>query len=139
MAAQGETLCGIFKARHGHVVSYSRPLRQKAIRYESTNAENLTAHFVAIEAIIEEHNLDPSRIANLDEIGITPSRECARVSGAHAFLSSTNGGQEQMPSFKNVDRVKIMPVMFADGTFGRTLYIFKATSEVSYSVSTVRL
>ncbi len=92
-------------------MSYSRPLRQEAIRYESTNAENLTAHLVAIEAIIEEHNLDPSRNANLDETGITPSRDCARVSGARAFLSSTNGLQEQMPSFKNADRVTVMPVI----------------------------
>ncbi len=102
------------KARHGHVVSYSRPLRQESIRYESTNGENLTAHFVAVEAIIEEHNLDLSRIANLDETVITQSRDCARVSGARAFLSSTNGWQEQLPSFKNIDRVTIMPVIFAD-------------------------
>ncbi len=42
---------------------------------EATNAENLTAHFAALEAIVEEHNIDPSRIAKLDETGVSLSRD----------------------------------------------------------------
>ena len=68
-----------FMARHGGIVKLSRPLRQESVRFNAANAENLAAHFASLEAIITEKNIDASRIANLDETGLTLSRDYIRM------------------------------------------------------------
>ena len=42
---------------------------------DATNGDVLTSHLATLEALIQEHGITTSHIANLDETGVSPNRD----------------------------------------------------------------
>ena len=89
----------------------------------------LKTHIAPIEEIIKTtRNIRPCHIANLDETGVTLNRDKkGNLTGKVAMRRSgrATGGKNQMRSahFRNVSRVGMVPVVFSDGSCGRTLFV----------------
>lgn len=104
---------------------FGRATKQEAKRFSSTNADNLTSFFAAIEKIISENDIDAECLCNLDECGI--SSEIDKVGRCHQKVYSLRSSkpQQKLPEFHNVDRITMMPVIFASGQCGKPLFVIK--------------
>ena len=128
----------MFKKRHQKSIAFARALRQEGIRFDSVNAENRTTHIAAIEDLIKKHKIDASRLANLDEAGATAEKEALEIARVRKFTTRDTSHHVRLSVFRNVSRVTIMPVIFANGEKGRPLFVFKGTKLSHRVVKTVR-
>ena len=80
------------------------------------------------------HNLDPSRIANLDDTGGTASNDCRQSVRNKTFNTRGRPAEGQSPEFKNIKRITMMPVVFANGDVGRSLFVVQGT-RVTYRIT----
>lgn len=74
----GYKYCAGFTRRHRALICLKKPNKQEAKRFLATNATTLTTHFRCIERLIADHNMDPSRIVNLDESGLSADNDNIR-------------------------------------------------------------
>lgn len=117
-----------FMKRNEDRLCFGRPLRQEAKRFTATNAEALTAHFANLARLVEDLNLDASRVWNLDETGGTPGKDISGASAPRRFLRRDGTRDVKVGDFMNVNRVTMMPVVSAAGDCGPTLFVFKGTN-----------
>eukprot|EP00171_Calliarthron_tuberculosum_P001872 IDg1872t1 len=68
----GKKLLASFLKRHKATLQFALPNKQERKRFKAVCPEVLTTHFAHLERLILKHNLDASRIWNLDESGGTP-------------------------------------------------------------------
>ena len=64
-----------FMKRHKDSLRLGRPLRQEFDPFKAVNADTICQNFCQIEELIAKHNLDETRIWNLDECGVTPGKD----------------------------------------------------------------
>ncbi len=67
-------------------LSFSKPNRQAAERFASTNAEVLTTHLSSLESIMTDLKNAAQRLFNLDETGITPGKDFHGTSKKKAVM-----------------------------------------------------
>jgi len=129
----GKKFLSAFLKRHSKAIRLGRPSSQEDIRWASTNATTLTSHFAQVEALIREHNIDASRLANLDECGVTAGRDASGRTQRKVYMTRATVAQQRTVDFKNVQRVTMMPVIFASGHVGNPLFVIRGT-RVRYRV-----
>ena len=89
----GRKFLQAFQRRHKGKLIFTRPTRQEAVRFAVCNEETLTTHFPTLEKIIQENNIDASRVWNLDESGATPGK-VVNGSSACKRLMRRNGTRD---------------------------------------------
>ena len=92
------------------------------MRSKACNDDTLTIYFLEVSRIIDVHKIDKYRIANLDETGFSPNKECLRSDHRKRFVTRAIRAQLRSPEFKNIERVTMMPVVFASGCVGRCIF-----------------
>ena len=80
---------------------------------------------MALESVIAENNIDPCRIANLDETGTTPDRDCNQTARTKVYNLRGVQPQQRSSQFVNVNRITMMSVIFANGEAGRSMFVCK--------------
>lgn len=123
----GQKYLKAFAQRHASRIKFGRASLQEQARWRATNADNLTKHFARLEAIIQEHNIDAPRIANLDETGTTPDDDCTKSPRTKSYCLRGSYAQQQAPKFSNVKRITMMRFVFADSHVGRPLFAIRGT------------
>ena len=123
----GRKFLRFFALRHSSEIKFGRASKQEQARWRATNAQNRTHHFAEIERLIRVHNLDPSRIANLDETGSTASNDCRQSVRNKTFNTRGRPAERKSSEFKNIKRITMMPVVFANGDVGRSLFVVQGT------------
>lgn len=123
----GKKFVRLFTARHIAQIKLGKARPQEAVRWAATNADVLTTHFVQIEALMKEHNIDAKRLANLDESGCSPERGTG-TNRMSTYITRHTLPQQRAPKFKNVKRVTIMPVIFANGDTANPLFVVEGCS-----------
>ena len=126
-----------FADRHRERINFVRASKQEEIRWAATNATNITQHFAALESVISENNIDPCRIANLDETGTTPNRDCRQTARTKVYNLRGTPPQQRSPEFENVNRITLMSVIFANGVPGRSMFVCKG-KHLKYRTSFVQ-
>ena len=104
-----------FRRRHGKVIRFGKPLRQEAKRFRAVNAESLTTHFATIEKLIAEHNIDSSRLFNLDEVGVSPGKDADGQLACRRLMHMSGGQDFITADFSYENRITMMPIIGADG------------------------
>jgi hypothetical protein len=122
-----------FERRHADRIRFGRASRQEAIRFLAINGDVLTTHLAAIENLIRLHDIDSSRLFNLDECGCTPGKDVSGVSYKKCFMRAKTRSEVREPNFQNIDRFTIVPTICADGTACNLMCIFKG-SAVRYRI-----
>ena len=87
-----------------------------------------TTQIASTEEIIETNNIPPSHIADLYETGVTPSRDTegkltVKVAMRRSMRATAGKNQIRSAHFKNFSRVTRIPLVFADGSCGRTSFV----------------
>lgn len=121
----GQKFARNFRRRHADKLRFGRATKEEAKRFASTNAENLTSFFAAIEKVVLENNIDDQRICNLDECGISAETDKVGRSRKKVYTLRSSRPQQKLPEFRNVDRITMMPVIFASGDYGKPLFVIK--------------
>ena len=128
LAFRNGTLCRAFlrafRRQHHAEISVSKPLRQGAFRLAHVNSEVLSTHFATLEKLIQKNNLDAERNFNLDESGITPERDMHGITSTKRFMSRLGCRDAEMPEFRNLSRVTLMPNISASGARAPPLFLF---------------
>ena len=98
------------------------------MRWRAYNVETLTTHISSYERIALNRKFPPERICNLDESGVPQNRDVhAKLNQkkvVDALSRTTRANAEQrFSTFKKVDFVKLMPVIFENSSHGPTLFI----------------
>ena len=114
-----------FLSRHKNVLRFSKPLRQEAQRYDAVSADVLVEHFAQLETVIERHNIDSTRIWNLDECGGTPGRDVVGNTESYRIFRRNGERDYKLPEFVRTNRITLMPVISGSGDIGPPLYVFK--------------
>ena len=117
----GKTFLCNFRKRHSDSIQFKRCSKEEEIRWKSCSAEVLTTHFAAVHKIIAENTIDCYHICNLDETGMFPNRECLKSSHKKGYVTRSCHPVKRSPEFRNIDRVIMMPVVFASSCVGRPL------------------
>ena len=117
-----------FLRRHKDDLEFVKPLRQEFARFKAVNADVLSQHYSTLEHLVEKYQLDPSRIWNLDECGVTPGRD-GEGDSARKHIVTRHGSRD----FRSINigydkRVTIMPVISAAGETGPCLLVYKGNS-----------
>ena len=123
----GRCFLRLFAKRNQHLIRFRRASKQEQARWRATNADSLTWHFAQIEAIIRDHNIDPSRLPNLEETGTTPENDCTQSVRSKGYYMRGNPPEQQAPVFSNVKRITTLPVIFADGNVSRPMFVIQGT------------
>lgn len=89
----------------------------------------MTIHIDSIKQIIKTNNIPLSHIATLDETGVTPNRDTnGKLQGKVVMRGSMHAmsgkNQLRLAHLKNVERVTMMPVVFADFGFGANFVLY---------------
>ena len=100
---------------------------QKRTRFRTVNAQTMANHFASLECLFQKYNFDTDRVWNLDETGISPSREARGFAKLQRFGRRGTQMDCITPEFGYTNRVTIMPVVSASGTIGPSLWIFKGS------------
>lgn len=74
----GRKFLSAFALRHYSRLRFAKPTRQEGKRFAVSSADAFTTHFATLARLVEEQNLDASRIWNLDETGGTPGKRYIR-------------------------------------------------------------
>lgn len=78
--------------------------------------------------MVEDHNIDPPRMYNLDETGVKPNRDTRNTPNYKLVLlrfGKSKYSQVGTASFKYVDGETIISTVCADGTLAVTLFVIK--------------
>ena len=118
----GRKFLSLFSKRYREKIKFGRASKEEA-RWKATSAESLTSHFAELERLIRVHNLESSRIANLDESGLTPSKECPQSNRTNSYNARGQKPLQRSPEFRNVKRITVMPVIFANVDVGRAIFV----------------
>lgn len=116
-----------FLARHPDV-HLGKASKNQEIRYRSCNTDALAADMASKKRIIDDYNIRPSHIANLDEAGCTPGID--GVSGMTSKTVLTRRGfrkERSQPESVNCGGATLVPVIFVDGRAGWPLIIFNGS------------
>ena len=116
-------VCDVIQKRHHESIAFASALQQEGIRFNAINADTLTKYIAVVEQLLKSHNIDPCRLANMDETGATADKEALGITSFRTFSSRESRHEVRIPTFKNVARVTIMPVIFASGVAGGPLCI----------------
>ena len=101
------------------------PRPQDIRRFNYINADTLTTHFAALDALRIEYNLDASRVWNLDETGCSPGKDTQGQTNLHRLLRRNTRSELRAPNFSYNSRVTLMPCISAGGDAGPPLFAFK--------------
>lgn len=123
----GDKFVRSLKKFHQKPISCSRSLRQNRIRSHAINANTLTTHIAAVEQLIKTHDIDPCRVANLDETSATVDKKALVTTSFRIFTPRDVIHEYHVPTIRNVSRVTIVPEIFASGETRRSLFLFKNT------------
>ena len=123
----GRCFLRLLAKKNQHLIRFGRASKQEQARWRATNADNLTSHFVQIEAIIRDHSIDPSRLAKLAETGTTPENGCTQSVRSKGYYMRGNPPEQQAPVFSNVKRITMLPVIFAVGNFSMPMFVIQGT------------
>lgn len=123
----GRKFFSAFALRHKDRLRFAKPTRQEGKRFAAANAEALTTHFATFARLVEEHNLDASRIWNLDETGGTPGKDVSGACSSRKFLRRDGSRDAKAANFSNANRSTMMPVISAAGDAGPVLFNFYGT------------
>ena len=74
---------------------------------------------------MKDHGLDAAHVFNLDECRTTPGKDLTGVGAARRLMQRRGIRDMRIPSFKHRNRVKMMPVISANGQAGPLLFVFK--------------
>ena len=131
----GKKFLSGFIARHRSSIKFAKASPQEAVRFAATNADVLTTHIAALEKLIKDLGVDDKRICNLDESGFSPGRGGVNgTTNRKVVLRSGTRGQKREPFFKGIDRITLMPVVFANGALGNLFVICKGDG-IQYRVN----
>ena len=123
----GKRFVRIFARRHSSLIEFGRASKQEQARWRVTNAQNFTHQFAEMDSLIQLHNLDPSRIANLSETGTTARNDCRQWVRNNTCNTRGRPAERQSPELKIVKRITMMPAVFANGDIGRPLFVLQGT------------
>ena len=114
-----------FLRRHQSSIRLAKVNPQEQVRFAAVNAENITAHLARIGDLCKRHNIDPSRIHNLDETGISPG-DMKRQRKTKYFVKTGGRAQIVLPKLKaEVSHITMMPTVSADGKCFNPYFILK--------------
>lgn len=122
---QGQKYARNFRQRHADKLRFGRATKEGAQRFAATNAENLTSFFAALEKVISDNNIDEQRICNLDECGISAETDKVGRSQKKVYTLRSSRPQQKLPEFRNLDRITMMPDIFASAEYGKPLFVIK--------------
>ena len=114
-----------FQARHSHKIRFVKPTKQEAQRFRACNGDTLAKHFAVLEKIVSEHSIDPDRIWNCDECGMTPGKDANGASKQKAYVTRSGAHDAKMGQFANGNRFTMLPAVSATGDTAPPLFIFK--------------
>ena len=120
-----------FRRRHAEKIKFGRPLSQESKRFAAVNMESLSPHFGTIEKLVNDNDMDASRIFNLDEVGISPNKDASRRLACKRIMPRRGNQDFVAPLFKYEDRVTMMPVISAASEAGPPLFVIKG-KQMSY-------
>lgn len=126
----GRKFLTLFLKRHANRIRLGKASKEEEIRWRSGNAEVFTNHFATLEKLVADYDIDASRIANLDETGVSANRDaCGRIRAKHLIRTrQSQTTQQRVATFKNVDRITLMPTIFANGDTAPPLIIIQGES-----------
>ena len=116
---------GAFRRRHAEKIKFGRPLSQESKRFAVVNIDSLSTHFGTIEKLVNDNDIDASRIFNLDEVGICPNKDASGRLACKNIMPRRGNQDFVAPLFKYEDRVTMMPVISAAGEAGPPLFVIK--------------
>lgn len=94
-----------FRTWHAKQIQLGRASKQEEIRWRACNADTLSTHILVFEKLLKQHNIDASRICNLDETGVTPGKDVKGVTTKQSYVRPKRRQELREPMFRNVDRV----------------------------------
>ena len=133
----GKTFFRNFRARRSDRIRFRRCSKEEELRWSAGNADVLTTHLIEVHKIIADNRIDSYHIANLDETDISPNRDSLKSSHKKAYVTRSSRlgcSVQRSPEFRNIERLKSMPVVFASGCIRRPLFVVKGKS-LNYSVT----
>ena len=117
-----------FLRRHNDELLFVKPLRQQHERFRAVNADVLCKHFSTLERLVVELGLDPERIWNLDECGVTPGRDEQGASARKRIVTRQGSRDFRSVNVGYEKRVTFMPAICASGETGPCLFVYKGKS-----------
>ena len=105
-----------------------KPLRQSFGRFKAVNTDVLSQHYSTLEQLVEKYQLDPFRIWNLDECGVTPGRDRDGASARKHIVTGHSSKDFRSIIIGYDKRVTIMPVISVAGETGPCLFVYKGKS-----------
>lgn len=99
-----------FREHYSESPKFCLPTRQEALRFASVNGENITAHLVNLEKLLEKYQFDAEEIWNLEDTGATLGDDVGSKLSSHRILRFERS-KDQASS--NLHRVTAMPVVSA--------------------------
>lgn len=123
----GDNFCRLFEKRHSDCLSFRKPSKQEAKRFLATNADVLTTHLASIERLINEHHIDPKRILNLDESGISAAKDDVKISRSKVYCTRGTRPEPPQAQFSNVNRITILACVHASGETSRPMFVLQGT------------
>ena len=117
-----------FLRRHNDELLFVKPLRQQHERFRAVNADVLCKHFSTLERLVVELGLDPERIWNLDECGVTPGRDEQGASARKRIVTRQGSRYFRSVNVGYGKRVTFMPAISASRETGPCLFVYKGKS-----------
>jgi len=114
-----------FTNRHHGKLRFVRPLAQEAVRFKAVNSDVLTSHFATLEKVVEQYDIDATRIWNCDETATTPGRDADGKQYSPAYVTRSGSTDVKLGQFVNNNRVTILPAVSASGEQSPALFVFK--------------
>ena len=116
-----------FPRKHADRLSFVRPLPQEAVRYRQVNGEAITTHFATVQKLVEDNEIDASRLFNLDECGCSPAKEAGSKSRSRRYMPRRGSRDIRRADIADLAPITMMPVISAAGEHGPPLLVFKVT------------
>ena len=114
-----------FLKRHRASIRLSKVTQNESVRFSAVNGDNLTTHLARIGDLCKKNNIDPSRIHNLDETGISPV-DVKRQRRTKYFTKAGEPPQIVLPRLKaEISHITMMPTIAADGSSLKPYFILK--------------
>ena len=111
----GWRFCQDFQVRHRDSISFGEA------------SKPLTTYFAKIERLIEEHHIDPSRIVNIDESGISADKDNVRTCRTKRYSVPKSTPDICDANFSNVNRITLPGCLHASGDIGRPMFVLQWT------------
>ena len=119
----GCRFCRDFEVRHRDSISFRKASKQEYKRYLCTNADTLTTYFARIERLIQEHHIDPTRIVNIGESGISADKDNVRTCRTKRYSVPKSNPDKCDVKFSNVNRITLLGCVHASGNIGRPIFV----------------